>query len=890
MVEYIKKRDGKIVVFDKNKIINAILPAMKEAGNIDYAFAVATADKIADKEENILEVESVQDMVENALMKEYPDTARKYILYRNQRTKIREMKSDLMKHIKEKVTSSNIQSSNANVDERSFGARKNEAAGVMTKSIAVEEMLDPDVRDAWENNLLYIHDITEYIIGQHNCLNIDLNKLLTNGFYTRNGGIRPARSFATACQLVAVIFQANSQTHFGGVGSVEIDKQLAPFVRISFLKHFKTGLEFVEQNENKTWDSFSKKYKQEILDTASVTAKCNIFEDYSNSAYKYAREMLDREGKQAAQALYHNLNSLESRPGSQLAFVSCNFGLDTTFEGRCVSKWLLEASIDGIGKYRLTAIFPISIFRYKKDINDRPGTPNYDLFKLSIKSLSKRIYPNIVNTDWISNKPDIHPTHCITVPLLDAQCKVIIYKIENDKMISKEINIKEFATQFKEKYDCSYDDKKRMYYIDLRFENEKLFINDKKSKYNDYCFNSINDTLVPINYISFDEKMTKFALTTSTFRYDYINQYGADSTDQGEYCNYEYKSSTEMATMGCRTMIGYDRYGCGWDKNGRGNVAPVTMNITKLAIQYGICLGDRTKADLDGFEKALDNLLQIAEKSLLDRYKYICSQPPAAAYFMYDNGTIVDAEESLEKGTVEPSMRHNTLSIGFLGLANTLYALFGKYHNQSQQALDYGFQIVKKIYDYTKEASKRNNLNFSCYFTPAESCCYTIMQKLQKEFGIIKGVTDHAYLVNSVHVPPYEKISIKDKIDIEAKFDWMGTAGHILYIEFDAHSMNNPEAIENIIRYAMDANNNQVGYFAINFPIDNCLNCGHSGVMEDGKCPVCGASGENIQMLRRVTGYLTADYKTRFNKGKQAEVEERIKHSKYTNMKSLLQK
>lgn len=1058
MVECIKKRDGQVTFFDKSKIVNAIMGAMKESGIIDTEFAHSIASKIAENEKKCLEVEEIQDMVENELMTKYPTTARKYILYRNNRTKIREMKSDLMKHIKEKVTSSNIQSSNANVDEKSFGARKNEAAGVMTKSIAVEEMLDPDVREAWENNLLYLHDLTEYVIGQHNCLNIDLNKLLTRGFYTRNGGIRPAKSFFTACQLVAVIFQANSQTHFGGVGSVEIDKQLIPFVRISFLKHFEDGLKYVDKDELHNYKDFCEEYRG-YLHKASMIAEANIFKNYSESAYQYALDMLEKEGKQSAQALYHNLNSLEARPGSQLSFVSINFGLDTSFEGRCVSRWMLEASLDGIGPYNQTPIFPISIFRYKKDINDRPGTPNYDLFRLSIKSLSKRVYPNFVNCDWISNQPDIHPIHLVSIPTLDDKCFVKInHKATNDSNPKTETyNIKDFALQVESIYGASFKD--GMYVVDLRFTENPYYISDKKKLYcTDYCFD-LNQPFSKINYVSFNEERTTFAIITESFTHSFIlSGSSEEQTYQSEHFNYDYNSSTEMATMGscdgkekivykfngkiynstieemfkkftkyyrtwrtgratyidcefrnmidlyvydssikgftkvkkiianddigvwnevrycgereniansilltddhplptqrgrifvkdlkegdkiydvrkreineenvfivtsvtklgfrnrigydletesdrfdindinsynCRTMIGYDRHGYGWDKNGRGNVVPVTMNITKLAIEHGICLGKREKPDLEGFEKDLDNLLRIAEKSLLDRYHYICAQSPSAAYFMYDNETVVDADISEKEGTVEPSMKHNTLSIGFLGLANTLYALFGKYHNQSKEALDYGLKIVDKIYKFTKEAGQRNNLNFSCYYTPAESCCYTIMKKLQKEFGIIKGVTDHEYLVNSVHVPPYEKINIKDKIDIEAQFDWMGTAGHILYVELDASIMKNLDAIESIIHYAMDENDHKVGYFAINFPIDNCLSCGYSGVMEDGKCPVCGASGEDIQMLRRVTGYLTADYKTRFNKGKQAEVEERIKHSRYTNMKSMMQK
>lgn len=233
-----------------------------------------------------------------------------------------------------------------------------------------------------------------------NCLFADLVPLLTNGFITRNGDVRGAGSFSTACQLVAVIFQAQSQCQFGGIASAHIDRDLAPFVKKSFVKHFKNGMKYIEQKEiDKELEYFLGFLKN---NEENIHIDNDVFKKYEK-AYEYANDMLEREGKQSAEAMYHNLNTLESRPGSQLPFTSINYGLDITPEGRLVTKWLLNASIEGIGKNHLTPIFPISIFQYKKGVNDREGTPNYDLKKLAIKSLSKRIYPNIVNCDWSKN-------------------------------------------------------------------------------------------------------------------------------------------------------------------------------------------------------------------------------------------------------------------------------------------------------------------------------------------------------------------------------------------------------------------------------------------------------------------------------------------------------
>ena len=637
---------------------------------------------------------------------------------------------DTKQKILEILNCTDVKNSNANVDEYSFGGRKFEAAGLMLKEIAMEQFIKPEVAQAFKENRIYIHDMDNYATGMHNCLFVDFKKLFTDGFTTRNGDVRPPKSISTAMQQVAVIFQCQSQVQFGGVASAHIDFDLAPFVGMSFVKHFKDGLKFLNKMSDEEIEKVMSKYAVKMSD--------NNLANHFTEAYDYAYELTERECLQAAQGLYHNLNTLESRAGSQLPFTSINFGRDTSPEGRMVSKSLLLASLDGIGKFHKTSIFPIAIFQHKKGINANPGDPNYDLKQLAIKSLCKRIYPNFVNCDFSGNIEDI--------------------------------------------------------------------------------------------------------------------------TDPDTY----------MATMGCRTMLGYDRHGFGYSKVGRGNITPMTLNLPKLGIKYGICLGEREEADISGFYNELDELLDLVETGLVDRYKFICSQNPKSGPFMYHNHTI----RGFDGENIESAMKHGTNAIGVLGIAETCQALFGKNHTD-KEVHAFAMDLIKYIYNFTKEAGDRNDMNFSCYFTPAESCCHTMCRKTREEFGSIPCVTDKEFFTNSIHVPVWEEVGIFEKIDIEAPFCEFGTAGCITYTEFESKIMNNPEAVESIINYAMK---NNVPYLAINFPIDTCLDCGFSGDIAE-VCPKC--NGGTIEHLARVTGYLTTDV-SHFNKGKKDEVQYRYKHSQKT--------
>ena len=401
----VKKRDGRRVKFDKEKIKEAILKAFAEVDGEETQYAKDKAREIANYIEALnknMNVEEVQDLVEEKLMaSNRKDVAKQYIIYRNDRNRIREQNSNVIKKVLKRVNASDIENANANVDERSFSGREKEASADIGKAIALEYGgLSSDVAQAHNDMLNYQHDLEKAIYGEHNCLNLDFGEIFTYGFKTRNGDVRPPASFSTACQLVAVAFQCQSQVQFGGVGSIHLDYDLAPFVQMSFAKHFKDGLRWVSGTSKEIIDKIPKKLPVNDIEAQN-------FPD----AYKYAMEMLETEGKQATQGLFHNLNTLESRQGSQVPFTSINLGRDTSTEGRLVTKWIMEASIDGIGEHHLTSIFPISIFQYKNGVNAKPGDKNYDMKQLALKSMALRIYPNWVNCNWSQfhedeNNPD----------------------------------------------------------------------------------------------------------------------------------------------------------------------------------------------------------------------------------------------------------------------------------------------------------------------------------------------------------------------------------------------------------------------------------------------------------------------------------------------------
>ena len=393
------KRDGRVVNFDENKIVDAVLKAFKDTdGEITLA-AKSKAKEIGNYVKGLskdqLSVEDIQDIVEEKLMlSKRKDVAKAYIIYRNERTKIREKNTKLMREISEKITASNVKNQNANVDEKSFGGRVGEASDAVMKQYALDYCMSEMAKNNHLNNEIYIHDLNSYAVGMHNCLSIPFDKLLANGFNTRQTDVRPAQSVSTAFQLVAVIFQLQSLQQFGGVSATHLDWTMVPYVRKSFYKHFKDGCKYILGIDMLKYDGM---YDE------NMSIEDNFYKSFDNT-YKYAIEQTEKEVYQAVEGMYHNLNTLQSRSGNQLPFTSVNYGTCTKPEGRMVTKALLEVSIDGIGKLHKTSIFPCGIFQMMKGVNREQGDPNYDLYQLALKSTSLRLYPNYANVDWSGNE------------------------------------------------------------------------------------------------------------------------------------------------------------------------------------------------------------------------------------------------------------------------------------------------------------------------------------------------------------------------------------------------------------------------------------------------------------------------------------------------------
>ena len=395
------KRDGKVVDFDSGKIKVAISKAADRVGEMNDADIERIAEIVINKCErhssDRIGVEEIQDLVEDTLLKsKFNRTAKSYILFRDMRTRNRDNKSKLLKDIAKKLNGTNIVNQNANLDEASFGGRKGEAANELMKWFALNNCMSKKSRENHLNNEIYIHDLDSMALGMHNCLSIPFDDLLKKGFNTRQTDIRPASSINTAFQLVAVIFQLQSLQQFGGVSATHLDWTMVPYVRKSFYKHYVDGLEFAFDGSAHIYEGLLNRLSPDL------DIENELYQVHPR-VYRYATRKTKKELDQAVEGMYHNLNTLQSRSGNQLPFSSINYGTCTSVEGRMVIKALLEGCIKGVGKHHRTSIFPCGIFQYMKGVNDKPGTPNYDMYQLALESTAKRLYPNYANVDWSGN-------------------------------------------------------------------------------------------------------------------------------------------------------------------------------------------------------------------------------------------------------------------------------------------------------------------------------------------------------------------------------------------------------------------------------------------------------------------------------------------------------
>lgn len=770
MTEAIIKRDGRQVEFDIEKVVNAINKAfIATTGRDDRIYASELAKQVEEKLEqegiDIPTVEQIQDMVEQTLIENgHVRTARTYIVYRAERTRVREMKTDLMQ-VYEDITfkeakDSNIQRENANVNADTAMGTMLKYGSEGAKRFFEMCVLKPEHSKAHKDGDIHIHDL-DFLTMTTTCCQIDLIDLFKGGFSTGHGVLREPNDISSYAALACIAVQSNQNDQHGGQSIVNFDYGMAPGViktyKRLYISNLQKALELIaeisipEADLKKIRDEISsdscelrmgnsENYRKaeasklsEMGVPAEVIKKCQAF------SLDRAEKETDRATYQSMEALIHNLNTMNSRAGAQTPFSSINYGMDTTPEGRMVIKNVLLANEAGLGNGE-TPIFPIQIFRVKEGISYNPGDPNYDLFKLACRVSAKRLFPN-------------------------------------------------------------------------------------------------------------------FSFVDAPFNLKYYNG----------------TPETEIAYMGCRTRVISNKYDptreiC----NRRGNLSFTSINLPRIAI--------KAKGDIAWFFEELDRKIDLVIDQLLDRFEIQCRKKVKNYPFLMGNGVWIDSEKLGPEDEVGEVLKHGTLSIGWIGLAEALVALIGEHHGQSERAQNLGLDIVSHMRKRMDDESEKTGLNFSLLATPAEGLSGRFVKMDQERYGKIPGVTDRDYYTNSFHVPVYYEISAIDKIKKEAPYHEFTNAGHISYVELDGDPTKNLAAFEKVIRAMHDAG---VGYGSINHPVDRDPMCGFTGVIDGDVCPKCGRrefeNGGGFDRIRRVTGYLVGTL-DRFNDGKRAEERDRVKH------------
>ena len=769
MIKTIIKRDGRTVEFDREKISQAIFSAAQANGGNNYEQACALAEQV----EALLEtsgiqsptVEEVQDSVEKVLIENgHSLTAKSYILYRAERTRIREMNTSLMK-IYEDLTFKNaaendIKRENANIDGDT-------AMGTMLKygsegAKAFDEMfiLNPEHAKAHRGGDIHIHDL-DFLTLTTTCCQIDLTKLFTNGFSTGHGFIREPNDIMSYSALACIAIQSNQNDQHGGQSVPTFDYDMAPGVAKTYAKLYRRNLvkacellcdledaeDFVNEfgNELKQQNLIpSLENDSEYISAEILKLKNKIPEDkipaVQKFAKKYACKETDKTTYQAMEALVHNLNTMHSRAGAQIPFSSLNYGTDTSPEGRMVIKNLLLATEKGLGNGE-TCIFPIHIFKVKEGINYNDGEPNYDLFQLACRVSAKRLFPNFSFIDAPFNK---------------------------------------------------------QYYKEGRPE-------------------------------------------------------------------------TEIAYMGCRTRVAGNVYDPSREiVTGRGNLSFTSINLPRIAIL--------ANKNMDKFYTMLDSKIDIVIEQLKERLRIQSDKQVKNYPFLMGQGIWLDSDKLDRDDKVGEVLKHGTLTMGFIGLAECLVALIGEHHGQSEKAQALGLEIISHMRKRMDDEAKKTGLNFSLIATPAEGLSGRFVKIDRKRFGVIEGITDREYYTNSFHIPVYYNIGAFKKIKLEAPYHELTNGGHITYIELDGDPSENLEAFEQIVRCMKECG---VGYGSINHPVDRDCVCGYTGIIGD-VCPKCGRKENDNQpkfeRIRRITGYLvgTTD---RWNNAKKAEEKDRVKHT-----------
>lgn len=770
MIKQIIKRDGRKADFNIDKITNAIFKAAQALGGNDRELARELANITVEylEKENSSEiptVEHIQDTVEQVLIDNgHSRTAKEFILYRAERTKIREMNTSLMKTFEDLTfkdsCDNDIKRENANIDGDTAMGTMLKYGSEGAKQFYHMFMLKPEHSKAHLDGDIHIHDLDFYGLTT-TCCQIDLDKLFTGGFSTGHGFLREPQDIQTYAALACIAIQSNQNDQHGGQSIPNFDYAMAKGVKKTYRKHYISNLgkflelegildEFGSDNAKKIVNEITEKYglnpslegDEEYL-AKEKEALCALTDEKTASkaqkfAKKYAAKETNNSTYQAMQALVHNLNTMHSRAGAQIPFSSLNYGMDTSPEGRMVILNLLNATDDGLGNGE-TPIFPIQIFKVKEGINYNKGDKNYDLFRRSCEVSAKRLFPNY--------------------SFIDAPFNLQYYK--------------------------------------------------------------------------------------------------------------EGHPETEIAYMGCRTRVAANVY----DKDkeimfGRGNLSFTSVNLPRLGI--------KANGNIDFFFEMLDQEIDLVCDQLLERFKIQASRKVKNSPFLMGQGVWLDSDKLGWEDEIGEVLKHGTLTLGFIGLAECLTALTGKHHGESEESQKLGLEIVGYMRKRMDEKCAETGLNFSLIATPAEGLSGRFVNIDRKKFGVIEGITDKEYYTNSFHIPVKYKISAFDKIKLEAPYHALTNGGHITYVELDGDPCNNIDAFEAVIRCMKESG---IGYGSVNHPVDRDPVCGYTGIIGN-VCPKCGREEGDVpfERIRRITGYLVGTL-DRFNNAKKAEVKDRVTHN-----------
>lgn len=862
MVNIVIKRDGRKVPFNPQKIYEAISKAAPTYNPELFTKITSFVTDDITKEE--ASVEEIQDLVEKALVEfDQYDTAKAYILYRDQRTKARDLNSTLNKTLHELVSveanDSDLKRENANIDGNAPMGIMLQFGSEISKKFTLDNILNPAVARAHIEGDHHLHDLNFFHITW-NCCQIPAGKLLQHGFSTGHGHIRRPNNIQTAAALMCILIQSNQNEQFGGQAIPTFEYDLAPYVVKSFIKHF-TRLMQVEGFDQNSRDLLEKEINQEYEKKGTIgssfftVGNSTLAEKLNAGAWEFTKQ----DTYQAMEALIHNLNTMQSRAGAQVPFSSINYGTGTTYEQRLIIESVLKATDKGLGNGE-TPIFPVQVFKLKDGVNTNPTDPNYDLFELACKVSAKRLFPNFSFLDSPYNLKYYKKGHPETeLAVMGCFTKGHWIKVINTKTFKIEkVEISKFVEEYNYKDYRVWDSLEGEYVEILNVINNPETNNFYQVKYDgnlvltvteDHYFPLVGrgrtnvkdmkkgDLLYKSNAI----KATTYSPSTVT-EVKQLKLFKAKS-----YCletSSDHFDVNGLVSNNCRTRVMANDY----DPEhqipvGRGNIAFTTINLPRIGIS--------SNHSITTFYHKLDKALDLAYTSLIDRFNLLKQKHAYNYPFLLGEGVWLGSEKLKPEDTIEEVLKQGTLSIGFIGLAECLKALIGKHHGESEEAQKLGIEIITHMRKYCDNKIKETGLNFSLFATPAEGLSGRFTKIDRKKFGVIEGVTDREYYTNSSHIPVYYPISAAKKIELEAPYHELCNAGAIGYVEAEGDISKNIEAFKSIILYMKKCN---WTYGSINHPVDRCPVCGFVGIIND-TCPKCGRKDKEavtVEHLREI--------------------------------------